>query len=321
MARLPHQGLRLSRAPYLRWTQSPRAARTTDINVFFQPQSFSPESDFLGEEQWAWLGRTLNESRSDVNIIVSGIQVLPTLRFQVACPYPARDAEAFAVFVWAPSQAFSSDFHLDSPTMCPLPPSTRPAQNHNNNQPANRARFTAHPRPLFDAGANPGSHLHSLCSSLLAPKTFSTLIPATCPFPFLTGRELGSIPAGPEAAVRNHHGRPKSQWALDPQWRRSLCRAFHGRVLKEGGSIQRGKEGNIYAIYCISRAQFACCLVSDTTQLRPCKPFSSCFGAARGQKPTHPAPNSKGRSLHEIPRGGIATRPLGLEMDSSTADT
>jgi phosphodiesterase/alkaline phosphatase D-like protein len=47
-----------------------------------RPQSLLPESDFLGEEQWAWLGTTLNSSKSDVNIIVSGLQVLPTLRFQ-----------------------------------------------------------------------------------------------------------------------------------------------------------------------------------------------------------------------------------------------
>ena len=39
------------------------------------------EYDFLGEEQWAWLEATLRTSSSDVNVIVSGVQILPEHRF------------------------------------------------------------------------------------------------------------------------------------------------------------------------------------------------------------------------------------------------
>ena len=38
--------------------------------------------DFLGEEQWAWLDATLRHSDSDVNLVVSGIQILPEWRWQ-----------------------------------------------------------------------------------------------------------------------------------------------------------------------------------------------------------------------------------------------
>ncbi|EKX52468.1 hypothetical protein GUITHDRAFT_51706, partial [Guillardia theta CCMP2712] len=37
--------------------------------------------DFLGEEQWEWLEQTLAESRSDANIVVSGIQILTEHRW------------------------------------------------------------------------------------------------------------------------------------------------------------------------------------------------------------------------------------------------
>eukprot|EP00960_Hanusia_phi_P035872 751998-Hanusia_phi.AAC.4 len=39
------------------------------------------DEDFLGEEQWRWLERTLVESRSDANIVVSGIQILTEHRW------------------------------------------------------------------------------------------------------------------------------------------------------------------------------------------------------------------------------------------------
>ena len=41
------------------------------------------DKDFLGPEQWKWLEATLRNSKSDVNLIVSGIQILPELRWQV----------------------------------------------------------------------------------------------------------------------------------------------------------------------------------------------------------------------------------------------
>jgi hypothetical protein len=41
------------------------------------------DKDFLGPEQWKWLEATLSNSKNDVNLIVSGIQILPALRWQV----------------------------------------------------------------------------------------------------------------------------------------------------------------------------------------------------------------------------------------------
>ena len=37
------------------------------------------DGDFLGEDQWAWLDRTLAASTARINVIVSGVQVLPDL--------------------------------------------------------------------------------------------------------------------------------------------------------------------------------------------------------------------------------------------------
>ena len=40
------------------------------------------EYDFLGAEQWEWLNTTLRESTSDVNLVVSGVQILAEHRWQ-----------------------------------------------------------------------------------------------------------------------------------------------------------------------------------------------------------------------------------------------
>jgi len=44
-------------------------------------RSFDPASDFLGEEQWEWLLDTLAGSDADAHLIVSGIQIIPELRW------------------------------------------------------------------------------------------------------------------------------------------------------------------------------------------------------------------------------------------------
>mmetsp|Transcript_11590 Transcript_11590/g.18852 ORF Transcript_11590/g.18852 Transcript_11590/m.18852 type:complete len:439 (-) Transcript_11590:1447-2763(-) len=46
-------------------------------NRYFKDDFDNKTGDMLGVEQWKWLGNTLEESTADVNIIVSGIQVLP----------------------------------------------------------------------------------------------------------------------------------------------------------------------------------------------------------------------------------------------------
>jgi alkaline phosphatase D len=46
--------------------------------------------DFLGAAQWAWLERELTDSTAAFNVIVSGIQVLPTDRF-----FPAESWSRF----------------------------------------------------------------------------------------------------------------------------------------------------------------------------------------------------------------------------------
>mmetsp|Transcript_63326 Transcript_63326/g.169290 ORF Transcript_63326/g.169290 Transcript_63326/m.169290 type:complete len:422 (-) Transcript_63326:375-1640(-) len=48
----------------------------------FRFTSRADDADFLGEEQWAWLDRTLRGSECEVNLIVSGLQVLPEGRWQ-----------------------------------------------------------------------------------------------------------------------------------------------------------------------------------------------------------------------------------------------
>lgn len=42
------------------------------------------DGDFLGPVQWQWLETELTTSRAAFNVIVSGIQVLPTDRFSLA---------------------------------------------------------------------------------------------------------------------------------------------------------------------------------------------------------------------------------------------
>ena len=60
----------------------------------------------------------------------------------------------------------------------------------------------------------------------------------------ISGGELGSVPLGPQASAGYHNVSTKPQGPSDPPRRRPLCRAFHGRVLSQGGFTHRAKEGN-----------------------------------------------------------------------------
>ncbi|KAG8466282.1 hypothetical protein KFE25_002038 [Diacronema lutheri] len=48
------------------------------LDVRYHKQPYTPDGtgDFLGEEQWAWLERTLRSSRARAHVLVSGVQVL-----------------------------------------------------------------------------------------------------------------------------------------------------------------------------------------------------------------------------------------------------
>ncbi len=57
-----------------------------------------PEADILGEAQWKWLAEELHGSTARVNLIVSGIQVIPTEhRFEKWAQFPAARQRLFAL--------------------------------------------------------------------------------------------------------------------------------------------------------------------------------------------------------------------------------
>jgi alkaline phosphatase D len=48
------------------------------LDVRYNPDdTAAPDRDILGEEQWQWFERELRESDAQINVVGSGIQVLP----------------------------------------------------------------------------------------------------------------------------------------------------------------------------------------------------------------------------------------------------
>lgn len=54
-----------------------RSIRFILLDTRYQRQFPSDLADMLGEEQWAWLEEELRSTDSEVNFIMSSIQVLP----------------------------------------------------------------------------------------------------------------------------------------------------------------------------------------------------------------------------------------------------
>lgn len=56
------------------------------------------DGDILGEAQWAWLEKTLSESRAQIHLIASGSQILPTEhRFEKWADYPKSRARLLSL--------------------------------------------------------------------------------------------------------------------------------------------------------------------------------------------------------------------------------
>ncbi|TSA37050.1 MAG: alkaline phosphatase family protein [Verrucomicrobiaceae bacterium] len=79
------------------------------------------DGDILGEAQWAWLEKTLAESRAQLHLIASGSQILPTEhRFEKWADYPRSRARLLSLLE-KPTVLLTGDRHhaeislLDSP--------------------------------------------------------------------------------------------------------------------------------------------------------------------------------------------------------------
>eukprot|EP00287_Rhodomonas_sp_CCMP768_P010638 CAMPEP_0196724924 /NCGR_PEP_ID=MMETSP1091-20130531/6629_1 /TAXON_ID=302021 /ORGANISM="Rhodomonas sp., Strain CCMP768" /LENGTH=260 /DNA_ID=CAMNT_0042067129 /DNA_START=17 /DNA_END=796 /DNA_ORIENTATION=- len=59
-----------------------RSGKTPYPSWPFRFQSWEAGAEFLSEEQWGWLERTLRESEADAHLVVSGLQILPEFRWQ-----------------------------------------------------------------------------------------------------------------------------------------------------------------------------------------------------------------------------------------------
>lgn len=82
--------------------EPPRQIKVILLDVRYHREKPGPAADILGEAQWAWLEQELSRSQAQLNLIVSGTQVLPEQHeWERWAAYPAARQRLLALIVAA----------------------------------------------------------------------------------------------------------------------------------------------------------------------------------------------------------------------------